>query len=183
MLPDYLKSHPYFQNEEAEFLRSLLIELPEKPCVLEIGTFKGWSAILMAHARNDARIITLDPHLGIPEDGLSSSPEEVINNITREGLRYNILHLQIPSQDFIPGHYLFRGPIEKFDLIFIDGDHTYAGVEHDFRKFLPYVKDNGIILFHDNGNEAGVTMFCKTLNFRSAKQFKSMLAIRKCDLC
>ncbi len=179
LLEKYLSEHPYFQKGEAGFLQSLIIELPKNPSILEIGTFKGWSAILMAKSRLDTNIITLDPHVGIPEDGLSSSPEEVINNLTVMEVRKHILHLQISSQDFIPKDYFPT----NYDLIFIDGDHTFAGVEHDFKKFLPYVKDNGIILFHDNGNEAGVTAFCKTLSFRSAKQFKSMLAIRKCDLC
>ncbi len=183
-LETFLQSNPYFQPGEKVFLQSLIIGLPQKnPLVLEIGTFKGWSAITMARIRKDIRIITLDPHIGIPEDGLSSSPEEVINNVSREQLRYNILHLQIPSQDFNPKNYAFRGNIDKFDLIFIDGDHTFEGVKHDFEKFLPFVKKDGFILFHDYGNEEGVTKFCNTLGYNLCQRFRSMLVIRKRDLC
>ncbi len=182
-LETFLQSNPYFQPGEKVFLQSLIRDLPQNPLVLEIGTFKGWSAITMARVRKDIRIITLDPHVGILEDNLSSSPEEVINNVTREGLRYYILHLQIPSQDFNPENYTFRGNTDKFDLIFIDGDHTFEGVKHDFEKFLPFVKDKGIILFHDFHQEEGVTGFCNTLNFINSRRFRSMLAIRKCDLC
>ena len=38
---------------------------------------------------------------------------------------------------------------KQIDLLFVDGDHSYRGVKSDFEKFLPLVKDNGIIAFHD----------------------------------
>lgn len=37
----------------------------------------------------------------------------------------------------------------KIDLLFIDGDHRYAGVKRDFRLYSPIVKQNGLIVFHD----------------------------------
>jgi len=39
--------------------------------------------------------------------------------------------------------------IRKIDFLFIDGDHTYEGVEQDFYKYLSFVKPGGIIAFHD----------------------------------
>lgn len=38
---------------------------------------------------------------------------------------------------------------EKLDYLFIDGDHSYDGVKHDFEKYSPLVKDGGLIGFHD----------------------------------
>jgi methyltransferase family protein len=37
----------------------------------------------------------------------------------------------------------------KFDMVFIDADHTDTAVEKDFYGVLPYVHDNGLILMHD----------------------------------
>lgn len=37
----------------------------------------------------------------------------------------------------------------KFDLIFIDGDHTYDGVKKDFEIYKELLSDRGAILFHD----------------------------------
>lgn len=37
----------------------------------------------------------------------------------------------------------------QLDLLFIDGDHTFAGVARDFALYRRFVKDGGIIVFHD----------------------------------
>lgn len=35
------------------------------------------------------------------------------------------------------------------DALFIDGDHRYEGVTQDFLCYRPFVKEGGLILFHD----------------------------------
>jgi cephalosporin hydroxylase len=37
----------------------------------------------------------------------------------------------------------------KFDLLFIDGDHSYEGVRKDFVSYQAMVKEGGAIAFHD----------------------------------
>jgi len=37
----------------------------------------------------------------------------------------------------------------KLDLLFIDGDHTFAGAKLDFLLYEPLVVDGGLIVFHD----------------------------------
>jgi len=37
----------------------------------------------------------------------------------------------------------------QYDLIFIDGDHTYEGVKKDFEMYRGLLSPNGIIVFHD----------------------------------
>jgi hypothetical protein len=38
---------------------------------------------------------------------------------------------------------------KKFDIIFIDGDHSYEGVKADYSNSLPLLEDNGYMIFHD----------------------------------
>ena len=49
---------------------------------------------------------------------------------------------------------------KKFDLLFIDGDHSYEGVKQDYEMYRDLVRPGGFIAFHDinetkNHREAG----------------------------
>lgn len=53
-----------------------------------------------------------------------------------------------------------------YDLLLIDGDHTYEGVKKDFEMYVPLVKKNGIILMHDITNVGcGVPKFWKEIKY------------------
>jgi cephalosporin hydroxylase len=48
--------------------------------------------------------------------------------------------------------------IKSVDVLFIDGDHSYAGVLTDWLLYSPLVKSGGIVAFHDinlHGDEVG----------------------------
>jgi hypothetical protein len=38
---------------------------------------------------------------------------------------------------------------KKFDIIFIDGDHSYEGVKEDYINSLPLLENDGYLVFHD----------------------------------
>ena len=38
---------------------------------------------------------------------------------------------------------------QSLDVLFIDGDHTYDGVKHDFLSYSPLIRSGGIVAFHD----------------------------------
>jgi predicted O-methyltransferase YrrM len=42
---------------------------------------------------------------------------------------------------------------KKIDLIFIDGHHSYEKVRGDIEVFVPYVRRNGLVFFHDYHNK------------------------------
>ena len=53
---------------------------------------------------------------------------------------------------------------EQLDFLFIDADHTYAGVQRDFQMYSPLVRSGGIVAFHDivthkRGTECQVEKF------------------------
>ena len=43
----------------------------------------------------------------------------------------------------------FESNVNKFDVIFIDGDHTYAQVKKDVHNALEYLNEGGFIVLHD----------------------------------
>ena len=82
----------------------------------------------------------------------------------RKGVRYSLLNketqfikLNSQSQEF--KNYMYNN---NFDLIFIDGDHSYNGVKNDYE----ICKNNGrIFVFHDIVNDVcpGVVQFWNEL--------------------
>ena len=57
----------------------------------------------------------------------------------------NLIWNQMKSFDFLKNH----NPDKKFDLVFIDADHSHKSSLNDFELVLPLVNENGIILLHD----------------------------------
>ncbi len=45
----------------------------------------------------------------------------------------------------------------KYDLVLIDGDHTYDGVYQDLDLVLAYLNDDAIVMFHDSKGSPGVS--------------------------
>ena len=51
---------------------------------------------------------------------------------------------------FIDGSSSKLEPVKTlFDVVLIDGDHSYEGIKADYEKYEPFVKENGLILIHD----------------------------------
>jgi predicted O-methyltransferase YrrM len=38
---------------------------------------------------------------------------------------------------------------DPVDFLFIDGDHTYAGIKQDYETYVPLLADDGIVMLHD----------------------------------
>ena len=72
--------------------------------------------------------------------------------------------------------------MNKFDLIFIDGGHTYSVVKNDTEKSFKMLNKNGIILWHDYvpGKESAKNVV-NYLNEISKE--KNILNIRNTSLC
>jgi hypothetical protein len=56
------------------------------------------------------------------------------------------------------------------DFLFIDGDHTAAGVTSDFLNYSPFVREGGIIAFHD----VNPTIRAQQQNFAVPDFFESL---------
>ncbi len=169
-LSERLNKIPFLLKGEPEFLGYLVRKLPDNPVILEIGTFRGLSAVIMAQQRQDVKIITIDPHIGI-DGNLYSNPYIVEDNFNKYKVSSQITHLVLASNDYYPE--------DKFDLLFIDGDHSFKWVSHDYYKFEQAIKEGGLIVFHDFGTHKGVTEFCNTIIHKKKFQCKSLFVIQK----
>ena len=119
--------------------------------VMEVGTHIGASSIFIAAALmrlNEGRkLTTVDiSDVNHPEygpwrkTGMSKSPA----NCARElGLRDQIHFHTGRSQEFM------KATDQRFDLIFLDGDHRSTAVYEELSAALPLLNGNGVILLHD----------------------------------
>ena len=158
-------------NIEDMLLRILIARSIKEPGldVLEIGTLFGVSiAILYDNCRglsSDLHITVIDPLQGYydqPSDPVTGMP------VTRDMFVHNMRRMSIPESDYtiIPKLSTEDEAIEqasrrRYNLLIIDGDHSYAGVKHDFDTYRHLVKRAGYIVFdnYDDPNFPGVKDF------------------------
>ncbi len=119
--------------------------------ILEIGSFKGKSTIILAKAAalaGDTIVNAVDPMTAPSETdpdlrGDSSSLADFKRNIEEHGVDENVrLHQTFSTE-------LARTWNSPLRLLWIDGDHTYAGTKLDFEGFAPHLVDKGILAMHD----------------------------------
>lgn len=112
---------------------------------LEIGSFRGESIAAIADVARDCTSITLSADemraMRFPEGYITS--HAVYSKDKR-----NVTTWHENSQTFDYGK--LNG--KKFDLIFVDGDHTYNGVVIDTKNVFSLLKnEESIIVWHDYG--------------------------------
>lgn len=135
--------------------------------ILEIGSFKGKSTILLARSAqlSDGVIINaVDPMTAPCETdpdlkGDKSSLIDFERNISEHGVTDRVILHQMLASQLAP---TWDKPLR---LLWIDGNHTYLGTKSDFDGFAPHLADNAIVAFHDvlHAFEGGARVFCESL--------------------
>jgi hypothetical protein len=62
--------------------------------------------------------------------------------------RHGITYMQADTMHL---RWLLGDGYRRFRLVFLDGDHTYAGLASDLNCIAPLVCDGGLIYVHDTG--------------------------------
>lgn len=117
--------------------------------ILEIGTANGGSLFLFCQLADPAaKIVSLDLPWGNFGGGYPLWKKPLYRSFVK-GLQ----KLYLIRADSHKAESLARIESilqeEKLDFLFIDGDHTYEGVKHDFELYSPLVRSGGIIAMHD----------------------------------
>lgn len=133
--------------------------------IIEVGSWKGHSAIKMAEVLNSldlvsSRIICIDTWLGSLENwsnkemikelylrnGYPTLYEKFLNNVILSGFGNYILPLPMMSKN---GATFLKSKKIKGDLIYIDAGHDYESVTNDLNDFYPLLNHNGIMFGDD----------------------------------
>ncbi len=110
----------------------------------EIGTWKGLSAYnIISNNNNNLEIYSLDIPFDHPEIKMYNIPEEIFGYYSKENK--NIHHIKCDSKSFD-----YKSYKKQFELVFVDGNHSYEYVKNDTKLALELLKDdNSVILWHD----------------------------------
>jgi cephalosporin hydroxylase len=134
----------------SEFLA--LAELVKKQnCryMLEIGSYRGGTLFVFSRLSDaGAAIVSVDYSFDFVGRFLRIARNALLRRLIRRGQSLFMLRRNSHSPDTVTDvQKILRG--NKLDFLFIDGDHSYAGVRADFEMYVPLVRSGGLVAFHD----------------------------------
>jgi len=151
----------WMSHDQARRLWDRASEVPAGARIVEIGSFRGRSMIMLAtSAPEGTEIVAIDPHIGtdrgpqeiVTTTELGQSDHDVFNaNLTRAGVIDRVRHVRKLSAEALDD---VEGPI---DLLYIDGAHRYGPARADMVDWGSRVTDGGVLLVHDSWSSIGVT--------------------------
>lgn len=118
--------------------------------IVEIGSFRGKSAVLLASGSEDVggRLLCIDPHInatGMEKTRFSKADHDAfMATIERHGVAARVTKWIKTSAEALAA---YDG--EAIDLLWIDGDHSYEGVKFDLSAWKKHVRVGGLIAAHD----------------------------------
>ncbi len=159
--------------------------------IFEFGTCSGKTTYLMAlNSNTDTEITTITLRPNQVENIAKDIQDNKVSfkNILKESIYEKFLFSDTEVEKKIK--VIFENSLDfneesfqnMYDLIFIDGGHTYSVVKNDSEKSFRMIKDNGIILWHDYvpGKESAKNVV-KYLNEIGSE--KNIFHIQNTSLC
>ena len=127
--------------------------LGDSPLVVEIGSHRGRSTVVLASAvkAHDGVVVAIDPFVEGRLFGGKSTQDDFESNLERVGVRDRVRHLADYSTRARP---VWDSAI---DLLYIDGKHDYWTLSDDLR-WSEHLAAGGRILIHDCFSSIGVTL-------------------------
>jgi hypothetical protein len=141
--------------------------------IVEIGSFHGRSAIVLAAAAPEGvAITTIDPHAGNDRgpqefegfvDEAEQDHQRFLANLEAAGVRHRITHLREFSDRA-------HGGVEgELALLYIDGAHRFTPARADLVSWGARVRPGGTMLVHDSFSSVGVTLALLTTTMVSGR--------------
>lgn len=152
----------WLTDDQIARLHDAASDAPAGGRVVEIGSFRGRSTIVLASAAPPGtEVVAIDPHAGNdrgPQEIEGYEAEAATDNAVFEanlaaaGVRDRVTHHRRFSDR---AHEDVGDPI---DVLFIDGAHRFGPARADIRDWGARVAPGGRMLIHDSFSSVGVTL-------------------------
>ena len=122
------------------------------PKILEIGVFKGEFLENIIKTCNISSVDAVDLFEGTQYSGDVNGNNIIEYNLDTSFLELSEKFKDMPDVKIIKSDsskYLSSVENNYYDIIYIDGDHSYQGVKKDLEASFEKVKDGGFIMGHD----------------------------------
>jgi predicted O-methyltransferase YrrM len=125
---------------------------------LEIGTAAAGNTRLLCDFIEINNIYTIDLNVH-PSINWSDNPNARDKNLSSLKNKGSLINYYGDSHSKETKDWLYSLNV-KFDLAFIDGDHSFEGVKQDFELVMPLLNNGAIVVFHDTA----CVSECKQMN-------------------
>ena len=152
----------WMTHGQARALYDAAAACPAGGRIVEIGSFRGRSTIVLASAAADGvEIVAIDPHAGNDrgpqeiagfEDAAGEDHAVFNANLAAAGVADRVRHVRAFSD---AAHADVADPI---DVLYVDGAHRFAPARRDIADWGARVRPGGTMLIHDSFSSIGVTL-------------------------
>jgi predicted O-methyltransferase YrrM len=142
----------WLTREQARVLFEAAAAVPPGGCVVEIGSHRGRSTVVLASALPPgARMVAVDPFVTDWRYGGADTEQALTRNLQAAGVA-GIVEVRRSTSAVALARW--AGPV---DLLYVDGKHDVLSLLRDLRwaRWLP---DGGTVLVHDAFSSVGVTL-------------------------
>ena len=137
------------QPKDAEALCDLAKTAPEGATIVEVGSWKDMSALILASSAPSARVFCVDTFEGSQETWQEDNKQDIFSIFRHNTKSMGFYHVNIFPL-VMPSHVAATiFPQDSIDMIFIDGDHRFTPFQTDLTLWEKRVKPGGIICGHD----------------------------------
>ena len=124
-----------------------LVEQAPEGVLVDLGTWNGASALMMAKADPERWVVSIDNYQE-PEDAITGKGQRPTFEQVSRRLDGRLVSLMVQdTADLTP-----IPEVWDFALVLVDADHTGWGVRRDIEAWAPLVVDGGIMAFDDYGS-------------------------------